>query len=107
MKSFFLQAWAAPGSVVANLVTSPYTPVVETMETTKNRRHYLSPKEKGNINFMERMRGRNSKLARLRTETGDKVYNRDSISIVKNGYFFLENLKVNTIWYPITYTVGF
>ena len=30
----------------------------------------VSPKEKGSLNFMERMRDRNSKMARLKTDPG-------------------------------------
>jgi len=77
------QAWAAPGSVVANLNKSPYAPVVETLKAEKVRKCYPSPKEKGRLNFMERMRDRNSKMARLKTDPGFKSKSRFSKELSK------------------------
>ena len=77
------QAWAAPGSVVANLNKSPYAPVVETLKAEKVRKCYPSPKEKGSLNFMERMRERNSKMARLKTDPGFRSKSRPSKEVPK------------------------
>ena len=53
-------------------------------EAVKTRKCYPSPKEKGQKNFMERMRERNSKQARLKTEIGANSRTRLRKELQKN-----------------------
>ena len=87
--------------MVANLSTTPYSPVVETVKNTRlfdderKRKCYLSPKEKssGKMSFMERMRERNLMQSRVLTETGSSSKSKHKIIPKKDKDSPFEHLK--------------
>ena len=60
-------------------------PVVESVDTRVVRKQYLSPREKGRMNFMERMREKNAGQSRLKTETWQKSKSKKKVLKEKKG----------------------
>jgi len=97
------QAWSANETVVANLNTTPYKPVVQTVKKSrpddfKERKCYLSPKEKGHgkMTFMERMKERNSKQPRVITELGSSSKSKHKVTTKEDRENPFENLKCSS-----------